>query len=76
MVLLGIKIVTGVLSYGIFFANWQRNYPSMAEEEYMGDMGMSAILGALSCFIPVVGIMLAFVLTNYAGRGFRGFKFF
>lgn len=59
------------LSYGLHFAYFQGEYPTLARECYREDVGYSIIIGFLSSISSIFGLMMAFCLTGFAKYGFK-----
>lgn len=59
-------VVCGVLDYGISFAYFQRNWPTLSEKNYYKDMRHSAIM-ALAGPCALVGTWVA----GCYGHGFK-----
>jgi hypothetical protein len=56
------------LTYAIFFAHLQRNFPSIAQEEYQEDMSFSLFLALVFSWI---GLFVAFFATGFAKHGLK-----
>lgn len=57
---IAVCLVLGVLSYGVTFAFFQREWPSLAEEHYASDLGFAVCIGILAFAIPPV-ILVALI---------------
>lgn len=67
-------LISGVLTYGILFAFFQRRYPLISERDYKIDMTISFAMGLL--LGPVgLGCVLIAVKYNKHGPKFYGLKF-
>lgn len=64
-------VISAILSYGLFFANFQGRYPSIAkdmqEEDCAGSIMLALIIGMLS----LVGLGLAFLMTGFGKHGLK-----
>ena len=60
-------IICGVLAYAINFAFCQGNWPSIAEELYRQDMGLSVLAGL---FGPI-GLAITFLMSGFAEYGLK-----
>jgi len=59
-------VICGVLAYGLSFAYFQRNWPSIAEQEYYSDMLFSIFIGVLG---PIG--LLSVILNDEDTCGFK-----
>ena len=64
-------ILCSFLSYGMLFAYIQRNFPSIAEQQYADDMGASILFGLVSGMLGPIGILISFLMTGFAKHGFK-----
>jgi len=69
--LIALYISGGVFYYGLSFAFWQRNWPSIAEKEKPKDQG-DAFFGA---FLWPMGLLALALTVGFGDHGFKGFKF-
>lgn len=66
-----LTIVQSAFGYAMYFAHFQRKWPSIAKEGYATDMRVSGLLGGLGSWIPIGGIILPYCLTNNAEHGLK-----
>jgi hypothetical protein len=62
-----IWILCGILAYGIMFADSQRRYPLLANDDYREDMANSVLLGL---FGPI-GLLTALFSSGFARYGLK-----
>lgn len=68
--LISFWVVSGVLSYGMMFAYWQRAYPMLAEDFYWEDVAscfFTSLLGPIALLADIVFLIYG------SRRGFQGF---
>jgi hypothetical protein len=65
-----IHIVCGLLSAGISFAWWQKEWPNTAEYEYWGDMIYSYTFGIS---LGPIQLLTAIVQSKFAKHGIKYF---
>ena len=59
------------LSYGLHFAYFQGEYPTLARECYREDVGYCLIIGFLSGISSIFGLMIVLCTTEFAKYGFK-----
>ena len=66
-IIITIWVICGILAYGISFAHWQREYPTLAESSYREDMGFSIL------WIPLgpLGLIITYFLSGFAEHGLK-----
>lgn len=66
-------IVSGVLTYGLCFAYFQRKWPDLAELHYESDMQTSLLVGVVGGICSPVILVLALYFTQFE-KGKYGLK--
>ena len=64
-------IIQSVLTYGLIFAHVQNKYKTIAKEQYLDDMASSMLFGAMYSLLPVVGFLIALLMTEFGRFGFK-----
>ena len=62
-----IWVTCGTLAYAITFADLQRGYPTLADEDYRENVALSAFFGLLG----VLGLLMALLITGFARYGLK-----
>lgn len=70
---IAVWIACGVASWGLSFAYYQRNWPTIAAETYFTDLLSAACIGLLLGPIALVSFLVHVATSTH---GFRGFKLF
>ena len=61
-------LLCSFLAYGIMFAYFQREFPTLAEEGYRHDMGTSLLIARV--FGPLA-LLVYFCLSGFCEHGFK-----
>lgn len=64
-------LICAFISYGMFFANVQGEFPSGSEFAYKDHMATSVFFGLMVGFLGPLGILMAFLMTGFAHYGFK-----
>ena len=72
VVYLIVCFISSVICYGWYFAYLQREYPSVAEENYPYDLAFSIFFGILYGLLGPLGILITyFINTKFAKHGWK-----
>lgn len=67
--LITLWLVCAFLSYGMFLAESQREFPSIAKESIESHIGMSIFFAVVFNLIPFAGVGIVYLLTGLAKHG-------
>jgi hypothetical protein len=63
-------MVCGILAYGIMFAYWQREFPSLAEDHYILDRNRALGIVVFG-IIGLVSVSIFMLNNTYRGMKFK-----
>ncbi len=64
-------ITSAITIFGMEFADFQRRFPLLADEEYWDDVGTCAFLAMLGAIIGPLGVLISFLLNGCAKYGLK-----